>query len=281
MVESAPEKSPLSVETLVVMATNRGQFIAHDQLEALSYSHRESMFVVIIDGGNNIPQALPGSNYIVIPRTTTPRVNLSGFMCYEGILWALANQVDFKRVFVTDDDTLPIGRGLDTWARTQMENGCLDLLGVTDRVNYQYAWYGYQRLMEEWIGYPVDNPDGKFYPSSETIFFAAHWMSRQLVDRMVELNLLRPHKLERWNLFPDVYISWVCQILGLTSYGAGSMERPQPPLYANHPKNHQRWAPDPRILHPDFKLYHSIRSSTSAEFEIREHYRHERHRDVQ
>jgi hypothetical protein len=94
-------------------------------------------------------------------------------MCYEGITWAIQQGIEFERVLVLDDDALPIGWDLDVWARNVMVRGNIDLLGVTDRVNYQAYWDNFRRMVTDWCA----PEDPKFFPSAETIFFAAFFGS--------------------------------------------------------------------------------------------------------
>jgi hypothetical protein len=271
----------MHVKTLVVMATNRGQFIATDQFEAIEWSHSESFLMVIVDGGGAIDSPFgpePGPReYAVIPNKLMPKLNLSGFITYQGIQWAIDQGITFDRVLVLDDDALPIGLHLDIWARLEMEKCDVDLLGVRDRVNYQMWWPSRGAFVRDLCTeLPAD-----FAPTAETIFFASHWMSRKFVDRLVERRFLAPEKYETWDLWPDVYISWLCQALGFQTQFAGSMENPEAPVYANHPKEHQRWSPAPMILHPNFKIYHSIRGCSGVdEVTIREHYQAVRHSQV-
>jgi hypothetical protein len=212
----------VNVDTLVVMATNRGPAIVRDQLDAIRWSFARPFHAVVVDVAGDVgPQ---GDDVTVIRSRVVPAKAMSGFKSNEGIAHALARGIRFDAVLVIDDDALPIGRGLDTWA--------LDRIGRD----------------------------------------AANWMSRVLVDDLAARGLLLPPGYQAWDLWPDVYISWMAQALGHYTVPAGTMDVPEPPLYLNHPDSMQG-APQPWHLHAGFLIYHSIRAVPGvSERRVREHY---------
>jgi hypothetical protein len=90
------------------------------------------------------------------------------------------------------------------------------------------------------------------------VFFAVVWMSRQLCGEMAGRGILVPPGYEHWGAWPDVYVSYVAQLLAFYTVLWGHMDDPRPPIYANH-RNHVRSAPSPMILREDFLIYHPIR----------------------
>ncbi len=265
----------MKVDTLVVMATNRGRAIAADQLDALRWSFERPFLLVIVDDSGTLPAGLDdGGDHVVIGSGVASRKRMSGFKNQEGIRHALELGVDFGVAFCLDDDALVIGKGLDAWALDHMEDGVIDLLGVEDRVSYFNRWHQWRALFEAWI------PDSiGFTPHRETLFYAMTWMGRALCDEMHARSLLVPSRYEQWDLWPDVYLSWTAQALGFHAAACGTMDMPRPPLYANHPDN-QRYGPQPWILHPDFRAFHSTRAVTGAlESAVRAMYARRRHAD--
>jgi hypothetical protein len=94
----------------------------------------------------------------------------------------------------------------------------------------------------------------------------------RLVDTLAERNLLVPDACENWPLWPDIYISWVAQLVGGYQVTWGHMDDPRPPIYGNH-RNHMKFAPSPLILRRDFLVYHPIRYVTmNDEQTLRDHY---------
>jgi hypothetical protein len=268
----------MKVETLVVFATNRQGIIA-DQLEAIHWAHEQPHAVVVVDDtlAPDTPPDRRGDNVIVIGSRVAQKRQLSGFKNNEAIRYALESGIDFRYVFSLDDDALPIGRGLDTWALGQLDATAVDLLGVRDRVNYQIYWQQVPRLLGRWLP-EAREVTGAIDLAPESIFYAVNWMSRGLVDTLYARNVLVPDGCDAWPLWPDVYISWMAQLLGAYQVTWGHMDMPRPPIYANH-RNHMRFAPDPRILRPEFLVYHPIRYVTcSDEATLRAHYAEERRR---
>ena len=269
----------MRVETLVVFATNRKGIIA-DQVDAIRWAHNLPHAIVVVDDTleKDDPLVRQDGNVFRIPSQLPGRRNLSGFKNNEGIKFALASGIDFRYVLCLDDDALPIGRGLDDWAVAQMDATAIDLLGVRDRVNYQSWWQRVPQLLGAWMP-EARNIAGPIDLSPETIFYAVHWMSRGLVDTLAARNLLLPAGCEGWQLWPDVYISWVAQLAGGYIVTWGHMDDPKPPLYANH-RNHMRFAPNPAILRRDFLIYHPIRYVTMYdERTLRDHYAEHRRED--
>jgi hypothetical protein len=248
----------MKVETLVVFTTNR-KGIIQDHVEAIRWSHTLPCAIVCVDDTleRDDPVIRREDNYFRIASRLPGQKHLSGFKNYEGIQFALNDGIDFRYVLCLDDDALPIGCGIDEWAIAKMDLTAIDLLGVRDRVHYQNYWKQVPQLLGRWLP-EARNIFGPVDLSSETIFYAINWMSRGLVDAMVERSLLVPDGCAGWPLWPDPYISWVAQILGAYVVTWGSMDDPKPPIYANQ-HNHMRLAPSPKILRRDFLIYHPIR----------------------
>jgi hypothetical protein len=269
----------MRVETLVVFATNRKGIIV-DQVDAIRWSHTMPHAVVCVDDTLQKDDQLirRADNFFRIASKLPGRQHLSGFKNNEGIKFALASGIDFRYVLCLDDDALPIGRGLDEWAVEQMDATAIDLFGVRDRVNYQGWWQQAPAMLGRWlpeakkVAAPIDiNP--------ESVFYAINWMSRGLVDTLAARDLLVPDGCEEWDYWPDLYISWVAQLVGAYIVTWGAMDDPRPPIYANH-RNHMKFAPNPRILRRDFMIYHPIRQVTMYdERTLREYYAQQRRED--
>lgn len=261
----------LKVDTLAVFTTNRGPYIIQDQVDAIAWSFdRPHLAVCVVDRPPGTPVER-GHGHVLVPSSLPGGRFMSGFKNQEGIRWALEAGVDFRVAMCLDDDALPIGRGLDAWALDEMSATAIDLLGVRDRVSYQRHWKDAIAALGRWMP-EAKRITGAIDLLAESVFYAANWMSRELAEQMRSRGLLVPDGCERWQNWPDVYVSWVAQLLGAYQVCWGGMDNPVPPLYANH-RNHMRFAPDPRILHPDFKIYHPVRYVTyHDERTIRRHY---------
>jgi hypothetical protein len=254
----------VNVSTLVVMATNRGPDIVRDQLDAIRWSFARPFHAVVVDDAGDVgPQ---GDDVTVIRSRVAPAKAMSGFKSNEGIAHALARGIRFDAALVIDDDALPIGRGLDTWALDRIGRDAVDLLGVADRVDYALYWPLWAARFAAWV------PESIGFTPGPGIFYAANWMSRVLVDDLAARGLLLPPGYQAWDLWPDVYISWMAQALGHYTVPAGTMDVPEPPMYLNHPDSMQG-APQPWHLHAGFLIYHSIRAVPGvSERRVREHY---------
>lgn len=248
--------TPVDVETLVVMATNRGQSIVDDQVAAVRWTCERPYHVVIVDDVGDVEST--GDDCTVIKSKVARAKRMSGFKNQEGIAHAIDAGCNFRVALCLDDDTLLIGRGLDSWALGVIDDGAVDVLGVGDRASYTHQWAERRGQFTAWV------PEARgFVPHPETLFYPATWMVRGLCDEMHERGLLVPAGYATWDLWPDVYLSWVAQVLGFHCVAWGTMDMPAAPLYANHP-DMQRYAPQPWILHPGFKAYHSSRAVHGA-----------------
>jgi hypothetical protein len=240
------------VDTLIVCATNRGPDVVNDQLDALRWACQGSFHVVIVEDGGKLGPAGNRDDHTILPSRLAQKKRMSGFKNQEGIRWALEHNVEFQAALCLDDDCLPIGKGFDVWALGVLEDEAADLLGVADRVQYASYWDAWRNRFTAWA------PEAsKFTPYHRSLFYAAIWMGRSLCEELRERDLLVPDKYEEWTLWPDVYLSWMADVLGYHAVAWGAMDAPHPPLYLNHP-NAQRHAAQPWILHPDFALFHSV-----------------------
>jgi hypothetical protein len=225
--------------------------------------------VVVIDDRGDVTS--PASQCVVIRSRLRTGQAMSGFKNHEGIVWALQHGLSFDRVFCLDDDTLLIGSGLDVWAERVMQTQHAGLVGVADRVDYSAQWYAFGSLFRQHLYQAAT-----FRPERPTVFYPMVWLSKDFVTALHQHHLLVPDGYETWPTWPDVYISWAAQLLGFKTYTHGSMDQPEAPLYANHP--HTMFAaPQPWILHPDFKAYHSIKAVPHfTESQVRQYYQQQR-----
>jgi hypothetical protein len=255
----------VKAETLVVFCTNRGDYVLRDHIDAYHWAHRRPHAIVAVDDIRPLDEPVEtgtspygeGIHYIIPSRIAKNQKRLSGFKNFEGIHWALDVGVDFTVCMSVDDDAFPIGSGIDDWAVPTMGRTAIDLLGVQDRVSYQNQWRQICETLARWI------PEAKNIHWIEDVvpqgvFFAVTWLSRQFCDALYSRGILVPKGCEEWWTWPDVYVSYVAQLLGFYTVTWGHMDAPRAPVYANH-RHHVRSAPDPRILRDDFLVYHPLR----------------------
>jgi hypothetical protein len=262
------------VDTLIAFASNRSQVIIDDTVEALHWSHTLPHQIVVTSDQKD-PDSPPEDNgsYVKIGSRVPSFKQLSGFKTNEAIKFAIEQGIEFKVVLVIDDDTLAIGQGFDAWAVDQVETYSVDLLGARDRVSYQQRWEDASSWLEPFMPLEARRIRGAIDLNPETIFYAIHWLSGTMARVLHARNLLVPPGCESWQSWPDVYISWVVHLLGGYQVCWGAMDAPRAPFYANH-INAMASAPRPQILHPDFKLYHTIKGVAHfSEQQIRDHYR--------
>lgn len=255
----------VAADSLVVFCTNRGDYILRDQIDALHWSHAGPHVIVAVDDTRPLDAAAEvghspygeGEHHIIPSRVAKGRVNLCGFKNLEAVRYALDAGVDFKVCLSVDDDAFPIGQGLDAWALPTMERTAIDLLGAQDRVTYQNEWKKICGTLARWIP-EANNPQWIEDISPQGVFFAVIWLSRSFCDELARRGLLVPPGYEQWWTWPDVYLSYVAQLLGFYTVTWGHMDAPKAPIYANH-RNHVRSAPEPRILREEFLIYHPLR----------------------
>lgn len=254
-----------AVDSLVVFCTNRGDYILRDHIDALHWAHNRPHVIVAVDDTRPLDEPVesgdspygPGVHHVIPSRVAKGKVHLCGFKNLEAIQWALEAGVDFEVCLSVDDDAFPIGRGVDDWAVPTMARTAIDLVGAQDRVSYQNDWRRICGALARWIP-EARNPQWIDDVTPQGIFFAIVWMSRQLCDEMRRRDILVPPGYDQWGTWPDVYISYIAQLLGFYTVCWGHMDAPRAPIYANH-RNHVRSAPEPRILRDDFLLYHPLR----------------------
>ena len=256
---------------LVVCVSNRRE-IARDQLEAILWSCRRSTVVMVTPGPETLGPERDEENYSVVFSRLPQKKHLSGFMGNEGIADAIARDVPFDSVLLLDDDCLPIGVGLDAFGVAALETEDADLFGVRDRVDYRPSWETWRELFTFWL------PEAAGWsPRAAGVFYPAVWLSRAFAFELAIRGLLVPPHAEKWGLWPDVYIGWMCAALGFRlGFRGGMGAAAEPPLYLDHAKRMEN-APSPLILREDFLAYHSVRAVPAiSETEIRRFYRERR-----
>jgi hypothetical protein len=263
-------ESDVDVDTLIVFATNRGPGVAWDAVNGALWGCNGTAHVIVVDDSGEIVTGHHPDKVTVIRSSLLSRKELSGFKTNEGIKYAVEQGMQFKQVLVLDDDALMIRPGFDQWALETMKFGSIDLLGVEDRVNYQDRWsLGYDFFEKAKVPELLSG----FYPNPGTIFYAINMMSRALVDTLYKRQLLVPLGYETWPLWPDVYISWVTNMLGHVVTCWGHMDRPKAPMFADHPNHQRSGGPEPRILAAEFLVFHSTKAVRGySELELRQHY---------
>jgi len=264
-------QSKNKVKTLIVVATCNGPDVMLDQLDAIKWSCQDSYEVVVVDdvGGLSLPCTVLRSNGKIKKPGTV------GFKVNEGIKWAL-DHIDFEMVMVLDDDALPIGKGLDTWALDIFKkNPNAGLIGTMDDVK-ACAMYSeparVNRMLEQlkqWI--LVDN----WIPPKEVVFYAVNFQSRACVEKLNSMGMLNPDK-EIWPSPCETFQSWVTLLAGFELYFWGRYpDQLKPPLYSMHHGSIS--PPDPRTIVSEFLVHHSIRRIQGVdEWTIRKHYQNMR-----
>lgn len=241
------------VDTVFVIATSRGAYVATDLLRSLRWSCQSSHYVVLVDRAKNV--AIPDDikdGYTLLSVGQDTRVQ-DQFAAGLGLKWCCDQQVQAQQYVVLDDKCLVMQRGVDTWALEHMRKTQVGLLGVKDRLDYEDAYTKVAPLMDRW-----DMPHALFVPGRDTIHEAVLYLSGNLVQTLFKRNLLVPDGADQWPLPYGPFISWAAQMLGFYQVGWGHMDQQMPPLYVNHTK-HSRYQPAPHILHTQFKLYYSVR----------------------
>lgn len=259
------------VKTVVVMATCSPREIILDQIEAIEWSCDESFTIVIVNDGE-IELDLP---YTVIKsKSKIKRASVVGFKVNEGIKWALDN-IDFDMVMVLDDDALPIGRGLDTWALNKFkDNKNIGMIGTMDDVKACEMYRNADRV-ELCLKYLAEWCDiSNWTPPNEVIFYAVNFQSRDLIEKLDSMNMLNVEK-EIWPMPCETFQSWITTLAGFDLYFWGRYpDSLVPPLYSMH---HGSVKPtDPRLISHEFLVHHSIRQTGADEWDIRNYYKYSR-----
>jgi hypothetical protein len=157
------------------------------------------------------------------------------------------------QIIYLEADTLLIGKGLDGWAASRVKQNA-GVIGVPDRLNYSDAYLSCSPLFAEW-GVPHELWDAA--PNTRTPLSGVLVLSYSFAKDLFHRQLLPPPTFGEWRLTVGAYLAWVAQMLNYEVVLVGSMDRPEPPIYANY------WAcyshlPPPQILSPRFLVYHSL-----------------------
>lgn len=258
------------VKTVVVMATCNSRDVMLDQIEAIQWSCKESLEIVVVDdnGGLELPCTVLRS------KSKVKRPGTVGFKVNEGIQWALKN-VDFDMVMVLDDDALPIGKGIDVWAlKNFSENPKFGMIGTMDDVKACDMYRDPKKVdlmlkqLSKWCD--VNN----WIPPSEVIFYAVNFQSRALVEKLETMGMLDVEK-EIWPMPCETFQSWVTVLAGFElGFWGRYPDNLIPPLYSMH---HGSVKPaDPRSISFEFLVHHSIKQTGVDEWIIRDHYKRSR-----
>lgn len=252
------------------MATCSSQEVLEDQIDAIRWTCESPVEIVVVDdkGGLDL------DCHVIRSEGKIHRAAAVGFKVNEGIAWAISQGIPFDMVMVLDDDALPLGKGLDTWAQSIMSEGKIGLLGTKDAVksceNYTRPNKASQMLtlLKSWVDVPDD-----WKPPQECVFYAVNFQSRSLVDKLHDVGLLTPDK-ETWShITPcETFQAWVTELFGYHQEFWGRYPYDlKPPLYSMH--HGTVLPPDPRTLSSEFLIHHSIRNVEGVdEWDIRSHY---------
>jgi hypothetical protein len=243
-----------SVDTVYVVVTSRGPYVAWDLLRALRWSSEGSHYTVIVDRAGTVspPADLTDGYSILAPER--PIKASDAFVAGTGIKWCIDQGMQARQYMILSDECVIMQRGIDTWALEQLRKTQVGILGVRDRLSYEDAYSRVAGLMDSW-----GMPHGLWAPASETLHEAVLYLSGALAQTLFENNLLVLDGVEHWPLPYGPFISWAAQMLGFYQVGWGSMDQQILPLYVNHSK-HARCQPAPHILNTKFVLYYSVRN---------------------
>lgn len=241
-----------SADTVYVIATSRGAYPATDLVRSLHWTSARDHYIVIVDRKKDVelPSDLDKGHTIL---TVEGDGNVQDqFVAGTGIKWCLDQGIEARQFVVLDDKCLVMQQGLDVWALEHMTKTQVGLMGVTDRMNYSDAYSKVTALFDRW-----DMPHSMWVPQSETVHESVLFLSGELANALFTKNMLNPDGADQWPMPYGPFISWSAQMLGFYQVGWGHMDRPIPPLYANHTRHHRN-QPAPHILNTGFKLYYSV-----------------------
>lgn len=252
--------------TLCVMCTDRGAYIAHDQIAAVRWGCSDSVHTLIIDENGKLQDPGDFEGYSILRRDRPYRLQ-RGFQQLAALHYAIDRGWQFQQAMLLTDDTLITGKEIDRWTLASIEKS-VGFLGVEDRYSHDDAYGRVANLFAEWdIPYETWDPTPKV-PSDKFLV-----ISQEMLKQMFQRGLLAPEEPERWPLPFATYISWVGQILGFYQGLCGHVDKQQPPLYIN-PAKGNRCAPAPHILKDTFAVYYSLRNVPAYnEEELRTGYR--------
>ena len=252
------------------MATNNKADVIEDQIEAIKWSCKQSVEIIVVDDGNNLSDLKCTT---IKSKGKIHKASSVGFKVNEGIYWAIENGIEFEMAMVLDDDSLPIRKGLDVWAMNELKKDKIGLLGVKDDkiacglYSSEKAKKAMMKKLKQWI----DVPEG-WEPPNENVFYAVNFQPSSLILKMKEKGMLSADK-EEWPRPCETFQAWMTELFGFKQKFWG--EYPNnliPPLYSMH---HGTKSPkDPRFIQPEFMIHHSIRNVKGiSEWEIRKHFK--------
>jgi hypothetical protein len=267
--------SDRGVETIFVIATDRGTYPVLDLFNSIRWSCQRSYYVVIVDRKGDVafPEDLK-EGYAVITSDQSSEI-ATGFMCGLGARWAIDKGMACKQFVFLSDACLVMQRGLDTWSLEHMQKTQIGLLGVLDRLSYDDAYRRCAPWLDMW-----NMPQAAFEPGPHSMHDAVLFLSAPMAAALYQRNLLVPDGCAQWPLPYGPFISWATQMLGHYMVGWGHVDKQMPPLFVSH-TGRGRFLPAPHILSPQFLLYHSLRHVPGySEEDLREAFKKVRGEDA-
>lgn len=244
--------SDRKVDSVFVFCTDQPA-VAIDQVDALHWSAKWSHRILIVDTsprGLGIPST---ADYEILRFGDVPQ-QLPGFLQLQALSHLVNEGWQFGQAILLQDDTLPIGHGIDEWCGLQIKTQNAGLIGVEDRTSHYLSFTTCSELFSAW---DVPHEIWEDAPSTKTPHEAFLVLSAQLIRDMFERMLLPPPDCHAWHLPFGPYISWVAQMLEYSQLLQGHMDRPLAPLYVNSLRGRQ--LPPPTILRSEFLVYHSLK----------------------
>jgi len=255
------------VDTLFVVATRRGSYVAHDLIRSIRWSSQQSHYTVVVDLAGDVEPLEDLKDGHGIIRASVGKA-ADGFGAGLGLQWAFDKGIQARQYVILSDACLLLRQGVDTWALPHMQKTQVGLLGVIDRLNVEDAYGKCASFFDSW-----NAPHHNLSPGPETLHEACLWLSNGLATAMYQKGLFTPEGCENWPLPYGPYISWTAQMLGFYQVGWGHMDKRLPPLYVNH-TGRARHQPEPHILSAQFLVYYSARHCVSyTEENLREAYK--------
>lgn len=262
-------------DTLVVMLTHRGEDIVLDQIDAIFWSCKSKIKMIVVDDSKKIKKLNIQNVEIVHTKAILKKENRNiSQKVNDGITYALNKKYNFKMVMVIDDDALPInGKGLDVWALNIFtHNKNIGCIGSKDDAIYSKDWM-IEKIKNHFNPY-FPNINDFVFPERQ-IFYAVNFQSRSFIDKAFKNGLLDT-KHENYPFPSESFLTNCVKLMGFENFYWGEYpDNLVPPLYSSH---HGRKKPiDPRLIDEKFLIHHSIKNVPYvSENEIREHYYNER-----
>ena len=240
--------------TLYVVRANRTPEIAADTVAAARWASAQACSVaLVVPAADRAAYNGCGADYVY--GSDVPRGS-GDFAFGDALAQAWNDGLEFEQAICLRDDATFLGKRVDEIVAGKLQQESADLFGVAnDQAYYADNFLRVGAFFSQWR---VPHESWDRAPTALTLHTALFAMTSTLVGQLFNRRLLLPANYTDWPMPYGPYLTWTCQLLGMTVATAGGIQRPAPPFYVND-SNGGAYNPPPYLLAPSVVGYWSMR----------------------